>query len=406
MGARFAIVFAAAHRPLFLAGILNFALLIIWWTAALFDIYIWPIGMASGDVPGSLQHAPVMLFLMVPSFFFGFLLTVFPRWIGYPDLGRRQYVPIGCAFIIASILAWSALIGGDALLLAIALSVAGFGWIAALWHMAVLLKAERRDRKGPTWHGWSAFAALCFGLAGLGFSVRFLVTLDGQAYLIANSLGTFGFLLPVFFTVAHRMIPFFAGNVVQDYVAWRPYWVLALLWILLIAHLLFQFSGQNSLQFVSAFALSALTAVMLWRWWPRNKAPGLFMVLIWGFAWAPIGFALIGADSFAEFAGFGLGLGRAPIHALYIGMAGSLVIAMVTRVTLGHSGRPLAMNRTAWLAFWGIQLSAIARIIAGARGEHGHWLVLAGVIWILLVTPWTLRQAGIYLSRRADGKAG
>lgn len=406
MLARMAIVFAAAHRPLFLAGVLNFAFLMIWWTATLFDIYIWPIGMASTEVPASFQHAPVMLFLMVPSFFFGFLLTVFPRWIGYPDLSKSQYVPIGCAFLIASILAWIALIGGNHNLLASALCIAGLGWLTALWHMIVLLIAERRDGKGPTWHGWSAFSALCFGLAGLGFSVKFLLTLDAQAYLIASNLGTFGFLLPVFFTVAHRMIPFFAGNVVQDYVAWRPYWLLALLWTFLIAHLLLQFAGQNSLQFISGFALFALTAMMLWRWWPRQQAPGLFMVLIWGFAWAPIGFALIAVGSFAEFAGYSFNLGRAPLHALYIGMAGSLVIAMVTRVTLGHSGRPLAMNRTTWLAFWGIQLSALARIVAGVRGEHGHWLVLAGVIWILLVTPWTLRQARIYLSRRADGKAG
>jgi len=406
MLARIAIVFAATHRPLFLAGVLNFALLMIWWTATLFDIYIWPIGMGSADVPASLLHAPVMLFLMAPSFFFGFLLTVFPRWIGYPDLGRSQYVPIGSAFIIASILAWFALIGGDYRLLAVALCVAGIGWLTALWHMILLLTAERRDGKGPTWHGWSAFAALCFGLAGLGFSVKFLVTLDAQAYQIASSLGTFGFLLPVFFTVAHRMIPFFAGNVVQDYVAWRPYWLLALLWTFLIAHLLLQFAGQNSLHFISAFALCVLTATMLWRWWPRQQAPGLFMVLIWGFAWAPIGFALIAVGSFAELAGYGFSLGRAPVHALYIGMAGSLVIAMVTRVTQGHSGRPLEMNHTAWLAFWGIQLSAIARIVAGIRGEHGHWFVLAGVIWILLVTPWSLRQARIYLSKRADGKAG
>ena len=406
MLARIAIVFAAAHRPLFFAGVLNFALLMIWWTATLFDIYIWPIGMGSGDIPSSLQHAPVMLFLMVPSFFFGFLLTVFPRWIGYPDLGRSQYAPIGSAFIIASILAWIALIGGDHRLLAVALCVAGLGWLIALWHMIALLIAERREGKGPTWHGWSAFTALCFGLAGLGFSVKFLVTLDAQAYQIASSLGTFGLLLPVFFTVAHRMIPFFAGNVVQDYVAWRPYWVLALLWTFLIAHSLLQFAGQYSLHFISASALFALTAMMLWRWWPRQPAPGLFMVLIWGFAWAPIGFALIAVGSFAEFAGYGLSLGRAPLHALYIGMAGSLVIAMVTRVTLGHSGRPLAMNRLTWLAFWGIQLSAIARIVAGVRGEHGHWFVLAGVIWILLVTPWTVPQARIYLTKRADGKAG
>lgn len=406
MRARIAIIFSAPHRSLFLAGVLNFALLMIWWTATLFDIYIWPIGMASGNVPASLLHAPVMLFLMVPSFFFGFLLTVFPRWIGYPDLGQSQYAPTGGAFIIASILAWIALIGGNHHLLAIALCVAGLGWLVALWHMIVLLIAEFRDSKGPTWHGWSASAALCFGLAGLGFSVRFLLTLDAQAYQIANSLGTFGFLLPIFLTVAHRMIPFFAGNVVKGYVAWRPFWLLTLLWVFLLAHLILQLSGYNSLQFISAAALSALTATMLWRWWPRQAAPGLLTVLIWGFAWAPIGFALIALGSFAEFAGYNISLGRAPVHAIYIGMAGSLVIAMVTRVTLGHSGRPLAMSRLTWLAFWAIQLSAIARIIAGVRGEHGHWFVLAGVIWILLVTPWTLRQARIYLSKRVDGKAG
>ena len=272
--------------------------------------------------------------------------------------------------------------------------------------MIILLIAEKRDGKGPTWHGWSAFAALGFGLAGLGFTVKFLLTLDAQAYQTANSLGTFGFLLPIFFTVTHRMIPFFAGNVVKDYVAWRPYWLLALLWVFLMAQPILQLSGYNDLQFISAAALFALTATMFWRWWPRQQAPGLFMVLIWGFAWAPIGFALIALGSFAEFAGYNISLGRAPVHALYIGMAGSLVIAMVTRVTLGHSGRPLAMNRLTWLAFGAIQLPAIARIIAGVRGEHGHWLVLAGVVWILFATPWSFRQSRIYLSKRADGKAG
>ncbi|WP_417595808.1 NnrS family protein [Parasphingorhabdus sp.] len=404
--ARLAILFAAAHRPLFLAGVLNFALLMMWWTATLFDIHIWPIGMPSNDFPAALQHAPVMLYIMLPAFFFGFLLTVFPRWIGYADLRQIQYLPVGCAFIIASILAYYALFAGQHYWLAAALCVAGFGWLIALWHMVLLILAERRDGKGPTWHAWSAFAALCLSLAGLGFSVVFLITLDGQAYLVASSIGTFGFLLPIFFTVAHRMIPFFGSNVVKDYVSWRPYWVLALLWIFLIAHLLFSLGGYNAMRFVSASVLCALTAILLRRWWPSQKAPGLFMVLIWGFAWAPIGFAMIAVASLIEYTASGIGLALAPVHALYIGMAGSLVIAMVTRVTLGHSGRPLAMNRIAWLAFWGIQLAAVARIVAGARGEHGHWLVLAGLIWVLLVTPWVWRQAGMYLSKRADGKPG
>ena len=67
-------------------------------------------------------------------------------------------------------------------------------------------------------------------------------------------------------------------------------------------------------------------------------------MLIWGFAWAPAGFAL-GALGAA-----GLPLGLAPTHALALGFAASLLVAMVTRVSHGHSGRPLAMVPLAWLA--------------------------------------------------------
>lgn len=406
MRARIAILLAAAHRLPFLAGVLNLSVLMIWWAVTLFDLHIAPIGLPVGDFPATLQHAPVMLYVMLPAFFFGFLLTVFPRWTGYPDLSREQYAPIGFAVIGASILAWCALFSGHHIVLAIALCVSALGWILVLWRMAALLAADMRSGKAPSWHGWSVFTALCFGLAGLGFAFWFLLFSDGSAYLVANSVGTFGFVLPVFFTVAHRMIPFFAGNVVKDYVRWRPYWVLALLWILLVIQQLSIIGDLLLWQGLSAIALSLLTALMLWRWWPRNEAPGLLMVLIWGFAWAPVGFALIAITSLSGFAGMGIDLGRAPVHALYIGMAGSLIIAMVTRVTQGHSGRPLTMNRMSWTAFWGVQLSVIARILAGIRGEHGHWLVLAAVIWIAFVSPWAARQARIYMSKRVDGKAG
>ncbi|HEY9091937.1 NnrS family protein [Parasphingorhabdus sp.] len=401
-----AIIFAAAHRLLFLTGVLNFAFLMLWWTAALINLYILPFGMVSGAVPATFLHAPVMLYLMLPAFFFGFLLTVFPRWSGFADLQRRQYAPIGSAFFLATIIAWGALIGDNALWLVAALAIAGLGWLIALWHLAVILAAETRSDKGPTWHAWSAFTALCLGLSGLCFSAYFLLTLDGRAYLLANSIGTFGFMLPVFLTVVHRMIPFFAGNVVAGYVRWRPYWVLALVWVFLIPLMLAPIIDSAQLQFIGALALCMLTAIMLWRWWPRGDAPGLLMVLIWGFAWAPVGFGLIALGHYAGLSGFDFSPGKAPVHAIYIGMAGSLIIAMVTRVTQGHSGRPLTMNRAAWIAFWGIELSALARIVAGLRGEHGHWLVLAGIIWILLVTPWALKQARIYLARRADGKPG
>lgn len=272
MRERIGIVFAAAHRLLFLTGVLNFALLMLWWTTTLFDLYIWPIGMSAGSIPAQFLHAPVMLYLMLPSLFFGFLLTVFPRWLGFADLVRKQYTPIGSAFFIATIIAWCALIGGNPSWLVAALCVAALGWVIALWHLMLLLAAEMRGNKGPTWHAWSAFSALCLGLIVLMLS-------PAGAYL--------------------------------------------------------------PLHFISALVLCVLTGIMFWRWWPGSTAPGLLMVLIWGFAWAPIGFALIAAGHFAELSGYAFNPGKAPVHALYIGMAGSLIIAMVTRVTQGHSGRPL-----------------------------------------------------------------
>ena len=41
----------------------------------------------------------------------------------------------------------------------------------------------------------------------------------------------------VFFTVAHRMFPFFAGNTVEKYVPWRPLWLLAAVWIAVVVRL-------------------------------------------------------------------------------------------------------------------------------------------------------------------------
>src|SRR3546814_5704501 len=53
----------------------------------------------------------------------------------------------------------------------------------------------------------------------------------------AIKIGTFVLLLPVYFTVAHRMFPFFAGNVVKGYKPWRPMWLLGAFWPLTLAHL-------------------------------------------------------------------------------------------------------------------------------------------------------------------------
>ena len=97
---------------------------------------------------------------------------------------------------------------------------------------------------------------------------------------------------------------------------------------------------------------------------------------------------------------------RAPAHALFVGYFGSLLVAMVTRVTQGHSGRLLELGRTAVFAFALVQLAALLRIAAELRADAPAWQVAAGAAWLVAFLPWVLRSAGIYLRPRVDGKPG
>jgi uncharacterized protein involved in response to NO len=99
-------------------------------------------------------------------------------------------------------------------------------------------------------------------------------------------------------------------------------------------------------------------------------------------------------------------LGRAPAHALFIGFFGSVLIAMVTRVTQGHSGRPMVMPGVAWYAFWAIQAVAVVRVFAEVMPGGSAWQAAAAVGWLLAFVPWVARIGRIYLAPRADGKAG
>ena len=342
-----------------------------------------------------------MLFLMLPPFFFGFLLTVFPRWIGFPDTPAIVFVPVAVAHGTAFVALWLGLLGRTPTAIPAAFALVALGWLRGLAYMASLLLAERRAGKAPTWHGWSALAAMATGLGCLIAALIGIVKLDGLMVHGANLMALWLFVLPVFVTVCHRMIPFFAGNVVAGYVQWRPFRVLAAFWVASVTAAIAYVMQVSGLAATANAALALLTGAMLCKWLPRSAAPGLLWVLIAGFAWAPAGFALIAyADLFAP------DLGRAALHTLTVGMAGSLTVAMVTRVTQGHSGRPLAMPTAGWIAFTFMQTAATLRLIAGLRHEDLATLAISALMLAAGLLPWAVRSAGIYLSPRADGKPG
>lgn len=391
---------AAPHRLPFLAGTTGFAATAGWWLAWLAGQAGFMLPLPESTLPAALLHAPALIYFGFAPFVFGFLLTVFPRWMGYPDLPRGQFGPIAL-LLAAAVLAgaaglWTAQPG----LVSTGLALLALGWAIALGVLGRLLGQSRRDRKPPCWHAYSAWIALLLGLIGVGLVLVFVARSDGEAWRWSHQLGTGGFLLPVFLTVAHRMVPFFAGNVVAGYQRWKPDWVMAALWLALLVRLGGELAQAMPTVVAGCAGLAGLTALMAWKWWPRSPGPGLLSVLIWGFAWAPLGFAL------AALAAAGVPLGLAPVHALMVGFSGSLLVAMVTRVTQGHSGRPLAMGPLAWLAFAAVQLAALTRIATALRGEGWMLLTLAALILIAGMLPWLARNAVIYLAPRRDGKPG
>jgi uncharacterized protein involved in response to NO len=145
---------------------------------------------------------------------------------------------------------------------------------------------------------------------------------------------------------------------------------------------------------------------MLWRWWPRGRAPALLTVLFAGFAWLPVAFALYAGQSLWMATTGAYALGRAPAHALFVGFFGTLLVAMVTRVTQGHSGRALVMPKVATYAFVAINVVAVARISVELMPDPMRWQGVVAAGWLLALVPWIARIARIYLSPRVDGKPG
>lgn len=393
---------AAPHRMMFFAGATALLVSMLWWACFLGASYFGH-AFPPAPVPAGWAHAVLTQYGMLPLFMFGFLLTVFPRWMGQRALSKRHYVPVFGGMFGGYLLAHLGLLDLKPVLLAgLALMLAG--WIVGLVVLGTVLVRNR----GNDQHAISCYIALLLGACGLGAFAAFTLGAPWPFAYFAIKLGAFGLLLPIFFTVCHRMVPFFSANIVgAGYRVVRPAWSLPVLWVLLLAHLALDLAHRFDLLWLADVPLTVffLGHWLAWQPWKCSK-PGLLAALYLAFAWLPVAFALFAAQSLILRLSGDFVLGRAPVHALTIGFFGSMLVAMVTRVTQGHSGRPLQMGAIAWLTFGLLQLVALARIWAEVASNQSLWLVVAAFGWLFAFAPWVLRSLWIYLTPRVDGKAG
>ncbi|HET6604565.1 MAG TPA: NnrS family protein [Xanthomonadaceae bacterium] len=391
----------APHRLAFLAGAAALLLAMAWWALWLADQRWHLLGMRAPQIPAGWAHAVVMLYQVFTPFIFGFLLTVFPRWMNQAPVGPLGFLPAGGLLLAGYLVTVIGLFAAPPLVIAgMWLTLAG--WVYGLVRLAVILWQDA----GRTWHALSCGFALLLGATGLALFLAYAHGGDARLAFASIKLGGFGFLLPVFFTVCHRMLPFFASCVIPGYRVVRPMPALALFWAAAFGHVVLELAHAYAWMWLPDLALLALGAWLLWHWWPRAPMPGLLAALFLGFAWLPAAMALYAAQSLWFAATGEFILGRAPLHALAIGFFGSLLVAMVTRVTLGHSGRPLAMSRVAWFGFIAVQIVAVTRIVSEFAPGYATWQALSAFGWLIAFLPWALRCGWIWLTPRADGRPG
>lgn len=397
-----ALLAAAPHRPLFLAGALAVLTSMAWWALELASMRFGWHGWPQPPVPPGWAHAMLTQYGMLPMFMFGFLLTTFPKWLARPSIRPRRYVVVAGSVFAGYLLSHVGLLDLPWVLRAgIALML--FGYLVGVATLAGVLRASEHRNQ----HAWSCLAGLGLGVLGLAAFLGFLFGAPAHCARLAIKLGTFGLLVPVYFTVAHRMVAFFSGNVVKGYVVRRPDWSLPLMWPLLLVHLALDLGHTQAWLWLVDAPLALLFGwhALAWQPWKAMR-PGILAVLHLAFAWLPIAFVLYAVQSLCLFAGHGPVLGLAPLHVLTIGYFGSMLVAMVTRVTQGHSGRPLQMGAVPWACFALLQGVVLLRVWAELARDSYLWLVVAAAGWLVAFLPWVIRSAWIYLTPRVDGRPG
>ena len=357
-------LFAAGFRPFFLGGAAYAALALPLWLLIHAGLAEPPLAL-----PGWLWHAHEMLFGYLAAVISGFLLTAIPNWTGRLPISGR---PLCLLFLL-----WLA---GR---LAMALG-AGLGPIAFLIDALFLLVfagvvwrevlAGRNLRNLPV-----CLLITCLAAANVGFH---LLAQEGDAAVFLRAASAVAALLIAL--VGGRVVPSFTRNWLAkrgaaklprpfgafDGVALAVTGAALLFWILPVQ------DAAAGLLLLGAGLLQALR-LLRWQGWQCGAEP-LVLVLHVAYGWLPLSLILLGLAA--------LDPGRFPpgagLHALTTGAVGLMTLAIMTRATLGHSGRALTANRATSLIYLLILAGALWRVLAPWLPlDYALSLAASGALW-------------------------
>ncbi len=400
-------LFDAPHRVFFLGGLAQALLALTLWSLWLAGAWAGVLSLPPLPVSAIALHGFFMVYGVFPFFIFGFLTTTYPRWMHAAPLSRSAYRgPVGLRVAGLAVAYLSLMRGRPELAWAAIVMALGDAWLAQNL-FRIYRRARNEARRGiMVFNITIAAEILGLLLYGLGFYEA-----STSMILLAVHIGLFLFLAPTLVGVAYRMIPFFCAQTLASYQrpVQSPNAPLGFLGGMAVHFALIPCRAPLALAVVDG-ALAMAAWYYLWLWFRRDVVrEGLLLLLFIGFSWLGWAYALYALQDLNQ--AFGLfAMGRAPLHALGLGFALSLVIAMVTRVTRGHSGRALRSDRITWTALSGVQIATFLRIAAAFPAVDSLATVnvsaIAAPVAVLALAPWVVRYSYMLLTPRLDGRPG
>lgn len=380
--------------PVFRLGFRPFFLL-----AAVYAIFSVPVWLwlrshgtpASFTVPALWWHGHELLFGFALAVVMGFVLTAVQNWTGQAGTKGVRLGVLVSLWLLPRVLFWCAV---------------PLWLIAALETLFIAACAWETGIRVVRSKGWRNLFFVPLFIAAMALNLLSYQSLTNEPWLYSSQiwqamLWWFVLLLSI---MGARVIPFFTakrlGFSKPEPIQWLEYAANAPL----IALLVLSFTPEWYQKFATELYLFAgllLFARMLrWRGYLGYQEPLLWSLHL-AFAFIPLGLLVLASGWFA-------GLWMVHLHLIAIGGLAGLILAMISRVTLGHTGYNIYQGPNMALAFLAIALAALVRTFAVLLWPQWQQplLWLAAGLWVAAFALYLVFFATKLCRPRIDGHPG
>lgn len=383
-------LFAYGFRPNFLAAGLAAALLVPAWVASVaFGLTLEP------RWAGALWHGHELLFGFVAAAIGGFLLTAVPSWTGERGFGGRPLVLLAALWLLGRAMPFAPPAVPGWLVAAVDLLYLP---AVALLVAPLLLRTKNRNRVLLL-----VLAALTACNAGFHWSVLHDDVAGATRWLHA----TVNLALVLTTVIGGRIVPAFTNSGLKAQGVSLPPslpWLEALTVATTVLLVPVDFyAGGTALAGALAAVAGIAHLVRAARWAPlRTTRVPLVWILHLGYAWIPVGLllkalALLGGFAFAAFW----------LHALTAGALATLILAVMTRASLGHTGRALVAAPPVVASYVLLAVATLVRVFGPYSGiDYRAVVATAAVLWAAAFAAFLFVYAPILAGPRADGRPG